>query len=724
LVSFIDHLAPVHSNAINPYLIIQRYTFAMECFRDNNFQRGVVLDNRFKTIRPLNSGSFGMVFVAEDLTTGEEVAIKCLTKKAAVCKEQNTTFAVDEKSEELACHGILGKHTNIVNLVHSFETENHNFLVLEFCSRGDLYEAIRTGCGPLKAEHVKQFMFELVDAVEYIHSKGMYHRDIKPENIFLAKDGTLKLGDFGLATRDTWSYETAVGSDRYMAPEQYDSDGDGYSPAQADIWAIGIILLNILFSRNPFTVPNESDLLFLDFSKDKYALYDVFPTMAEDTFQIILTCMSLDPTKRSLTAVREALGRAVQFTLDEDDMLDDFRDLSRPAMATGNREPLRTPSLHEAPPVAEKENGSFPWAKAFAASPPQAIRQLSAIPDTEIYTEDLFPESEDSAKDWFSVANQTPSTASMLTSSFGNSMQSFALKGPAFKKFSARHDLAPISGSLPISMTKPKPISMASVFGKKEMVSKSWSEMYDEDFEEEEHEQQLRDRQAQNARTFSHEGDKHEEDITVKVEGLSEPEISSFVNTQTGSRSIELVNDIDSDNVADGFFFQDAPAVPSSSSAIYSPPSKRNAMDKWSALGARRRAYTGNSSSAEKPEFQSWRKGGNEGSQGHLAVKDLGAQGVSDNKGSAASDNQGLGLRGGGLGGFGKSKFGFWSKERDLPPHLGPLPSLHHHHSTGVYRHFNSPPAKDQENVPKPKDLGDFEWVGYTGHHVVRPIQL
>jgi len=279
----------------------------MDCMRDK-FYDGVVLDGRFQTISPLNHGSFGMVFMARDLTTNDLVAVKCLTKKSAT-DDTVSVFAVDEKSEELACHTRLGSHSNIVNLIHNFETDAHIYLVLEFCSRGDLYEAIRTGCGPLETEHVREFMLQLVDAVAYIHSKGMHHRDIKPENIFLTNDGTLKLGDFGLATKDTWSYETTVGSDRYMAPEQYDSAGAGYSPAQADIWAIGICLLNVLFSRNPFTTPTEEDPLFLDFSRDRQSLFDVFPMMSQDTFEVITHSMSLDPRKRSLANVRESLRR-------------------------------------------------------------------------------------------------------------------------------------------------------------------------------------------------------------------------------------------------------------------------------------------------------------------------------------------------------------------------------------------------------------------------------
>jgi serine/threonine protein kinase len=569
----------------------------MECLREK-FYDGVVLDGRFETVSPLNHGSFGMVFMAKDLTTNEFVAIKCLTKKSAA-GDMDSSFAVDERSEELACHAALGSHPNIVNLIHSFETDAHIYIVLEFCSRGDLYEAIRTGTGPLETEHVRKFMIQLIDAVAYIHSKGMYHRDIKPENIFLTQSGEMKLGDFGLATSDAWTYETSVGSDRYMSPEQYDSAGAGYSPEHADIWAIGICLLNILFSRNPFTTPTESDLLFLDFSRDRQSLFDVFPNMSQDTYEIIAQCMSLDPRKRSLSKAREALERVVSFTT-FDESLDDFHTpAERRVIASANREPLRTPSI-QSPMV---DNGSFPWAKALQASPPQQFRQLSAIPDDEDYqSEDLFPSSEESNKDWFSVGEQTPSLASVLNFSLPNSMQSMAIRRPAKQP---KASLTPISGSLPIAMSKPKQLpSMASLFGRKnDMVSKSWSDLWDEDIEEEEEEaeKQLKARQMQNARTWSHES-KHEDD-TMRQGPLAPKSLSSVNIEKKNPNAGRIVADIDGDLVADGFFFHDTPQrVVKQNLPRYSPPSKRNAFDKWAMLGQRRRAFTGSSESEKSPE--------------------------------------------------------------------------------------------------------------------------
>lgn len=515
-----------------------------------------------------------MVFLAQDLLTNEKVAIKCLTKQSAPV-EAGLELAVDDKSEELSLHRGLGSHPNIVNLLHSFETDAHVYLVMEFCSQGDLYEAIRNGHGPLQTEHVRQFMLQLVDAVSYVHSKGVYHRDIKPENIFLTKDGAMKLGDFGLATTDKWSFETTVGSDRYMAPEQFDSAGAGYSPASTDIWAIGICLLNILFSRNPFKTPTEADPLFLDYSRDKQSLFDVFPAMSQDTYEIIVQCMNLDPRKRSLVGARSALNRVVSFTT-EDESLDDFCGAEKTTVASANREPLRTPSL-QSPFV---ETGAFPWAKALHASPHHCSRQLSVIPD-ECYVEDLFSKSGETA-DWCSASIQTPSMSSILGSQNGASMKSCAIQYPT-----RLTRVSSATKSLPITMTKPAAVLMSAVFGhQKDSVSKSWSDMWDEDEEE-------REQQKLNTRSWSH--------------GSDEVLKSKANDVETSYHDIQ--GDVDDDLVVDSFFFQEVAAAkgPSNLTPRYSPPSKRFNYDKWAALGERRRGKSYSSGAGKSPGPKSHR---------------------------------------------------------------------------------------------------------------------
>ncbi|KAM6484243.1 serine/threonine protein kinase, AGC family [Trichoderma sp. SZMC 28011] len=554
----------------------------MECLR-NKFTGGLLLDGgRYQTISPLNHGSFGMVFMAQDTVANQVVAIKCLTKKSAPC-DIGLELAVDDQSEEYALHNGLGSHPNIVNLLDTFETDAHVFLVMEFCSQGDLYEAIRNGHGPLETEHVRQFMLELVDAVAFIHSKGVYHRDIKPENIFLTQDGAMKLGDFGLATTDKWSYETTVGSDRYMAPEQFDSAGAGYSPAEADIWAIGICLLNILFSRNPFTTPTESDPLFLDFSRDKQSLFDVFPSMSQDTYEVIVQCMNMDPRKRSLEGARDALLRVVSFTT-EDESLDDFCGAENPTIASAHREPLRTPSI-QTPHV---DGGAFPWTKALNETPAHR-RQLSAIPDDESYSEDLFSKSGET-NDWCSAYVQTPSSSILDTRIIESRMRAFNItRPPPLPK-----KVSPAAGSLPIAMGKPFP-SMATVFGmQKDTVSKSWSDMWDEDEEEEQQAQQrVNALQELNSRTWSHESTNEH----------------SVPKSEPVPAAHDIKGDVDDDLVADGFFFHEA-APPTKHQAFtitprYSPPSKRGNIDKWAALGERRR---GQNISMEPEKSPGWKQ--------------------------------------------------------------------------------------------------------------------
>jgi len=568
-----------------------------------------------------------MVFKALDRHTGNIVALKCMAKNQSafnVCG-----LSVDERSEELTIHRRIASHPNIVNLIESFETENHAYLVLEFCGGGDLYEAIRLGRGPLETEHVREFMLQLVDAVEYLHSNGIYHRDIKPENIFLVQNATkrnpgdvfgllsrlaqtpkfhVKLGDFGLATTDTWSTEVAVGSDRYMAPEQYDPEAmyfngglmtpadetsafgirptrksDGYSPALADIWAIGVCLLNILFQRNPFATPSVSDPLFADFARDKQTLFDVFPNMSQDTFEVLTHCLVLEPSKRSLAGVKQALQRLVSFTTD-DEIFDDFCSGSAPKVApvaTANREPLRTPSITT--PAMDK-TGAFPWSLHLAKTSPQQVRrELSAIPEP-------FPDTFASSG-WVDVKPDNASMVSFQDSGLGVSLTSNESGSIPISGFT-RSKPMPITGSLAASAPR-QTSAFSSLFKKVDkVVSKSWSDLWDEEEEELSH--------AENS-----DNEAWADSITPQVtsptrptsvrhwaddssDGRSTPRGLAELNPATAhnsrKRSPTGLRNLEDDEVSEqtGFIFEEH-------SAKYSPPGRTNLLQKWAALGDFRR---------------------------------------------------------------------------------------------------------------------------------------
>ena len=530
----------------------------MACLRDG-FISDKLLDNRFLTVSPLNHGSFGLVFRAKDTLTGQDVAIKCITKPGAEEKSAcPATYAIDDHSQELDIHSKLPYHQNIVNLVHSFETENHQYIVIELCSNGDLYEAIRVGKGPLETEHVRDFMLQLIDGIDHLHSNGVYHRDLKPENIFLTSSGSMKIGDFGLATTETWSTEFAVGSDRYMAPEQYDASvyGYGYSPAAADVWAIGIVLLNVLFQRNPFAFPTDKDPLFSDFAADRQNLFDVFPNMSQDTFNVIRHSLALDPANRSLSAVREALKSVVSFTTD-DESLDEFCTESPhlAPLATHAREPLRTPSIST--PIFNGD--SFPWHTALQTTPQVATRQLSTINDNE---SELFPGSVQSNK-WKYGDADSASLSSNLDSGLGMSYKS----SPSIKSVVPK-SVNNFVGSLPISFTRKN----TAPYGGGNPFSKSWSDLWDE-------EEEL----AQEGRSSLELG----MDISrVSTAKPSTPQLSVIMEDGRGSVTPRQAHAVLATTAPSGtsspMLQEQAPELPKQRSS--------SILDRWSVLGNFRRA--------------------------------------------------------------------------------------------------------------------------------------
>ncbi|WPH01205.1 Hypothetical protein R9X50_00404100 [Acrodontium crateriforme] len=549
----------------------------MACMRDG-FEVGKLLGDRFKTVSPLNHGSFGMVFAATDELTGDDVAIKCITKPGAAVEDTNcpAAIAVDDRSEELEIHSRLSAHPNIVNLITDFETENHQYMVLELCNNGDLYEAIRAGHGPLETEHVRSLMLQLVDAIDHLHSNGVYHRDIKPENIFLTSSGSMKLGDFGLATTETWSTEFAVGSDRYMAPEQFDASvyGYGYSPASADVWAIGIVLLNVLFQRNPFATPTQKDPLFADFVSDRQSLFDVFPNLSQDTFNVLVHSLALDPANRSLGAVREALKAVVSFTTD-DEPLDDFctEQTELVPTATAAREPLRTPSISTPNMCGE----SFPWSTALLKTPQKTdIRQLSSIQDEEI---DMYPESIQ-----YEDTDEVSLSSTNIDSGLGMSYKSGkSIKSPLSKA------TVSFAASLPISFSRPT--TKVSPYGAQGSgFSKSWSDLWDEE------EEMVKEEEEETQSSF----DSGMEISRVSTVKPLAPQLSIIQEETRGSvtpRPSILAHD-DLERTASPLR-----KLVESDKAHPMSPKQRSAsvMDRWAALGNLRRSIGGSETAPTSP---------------------------------------------------------------------------------------------------------------------------
>lgn len=332
-------------------------------------------NKKYTVLSILNRGSYGVVYAARNARTRYKVAIKQLPKHT-----QTTELEILTRLRKASSR-------NLLKLLDSFSDDHSSYIVNDFCSLGDLYEVIAANRVPTDAETISELVLQLILAVEACHSVGVYHRDIKPENIFLtieeAKATTngdgevvLKLGDFGLATCETFSDEIGTGSDRYMAPEQFRANSaGGYEPALVDIWALGIVVMNTLFGRNPWKTPTEEDPVFKDFLRDPESLFEHFTDLTRDTYSVIRYALNVDPEQRSLSKMKAAVAGVLDWSHATVTVGDDVDVSSRASTnlvdydntgPTVGRTPLRTPSVAHHCKLSTAAIGSFPWSKALA----------------------------------------------------------------------------------------------------------------------------------------------------------------------------------------------------------------------------------------------------------------------------------------------------------------------------------------------------------------------
>ncbi|KAH0627206.1 hypothetical protein JD844_002683, partial [Phrynosoma platyrhinos] len=194
--------------------------------------------------RTIGDGNFAVVMECHHRNTNQNYAMKIIDKSKLKGKE-------DMLENEILIIKSLS-HPNIVSLIEVFETDAEIYLILEYVSGGDLFDAIIESVK--FTEHDAALMItDLCEALVYIHSKNIVHRDLKPENLLVQrnpdKTTTLKLADFGLAKQVTKPIFTVCGTPTYVAPEILAENGYGL---EVDMWATGVILYILLCGFPPF----------------------------------------------------------------------------------------------------------------------------------------------------------------------------------------------------------------------------------------------------------------------------------------------------------------------------------------------------------------------------------------------------------------------------------------------------------------------------------------
>lgn len=265
---------------------------------------GYLLAGRYHLTTIIGRGAYGIVYTATDLLTSIPYAVKALPKQGLDRRQQKF------QARELELHYAASAHPNVVTMQQIIEEVDCIYVVLEYCPEGDLFTNITERGQYIHNDYAARRIFmQLIDAVDYCHSQSIYHRDLKPENVLVTDGGmTVKLADFGLATTEPLTSDYGCGSTFYMSPECQTVSPKPfscYAAAPNDVWALGVILVNLTCGRNPWKKASLDDSTFAAYCRDPNFLKTILPITDEFHF-ILRNIFELDPRKRAtLSQLRE-----------------------------------------------------------------------------------------------------------------------------------------------------------------------------------------------------------------------------------------------------------------------------------------------------------------------------------------------------------------------------------------------------------------------------------
>jgi serine/threonine protein kinase len=238
--------------------------------RDEDWKKDYAVDTK------LGQGGFGKILIGrrKDLAqSADPVVIKLLDTKGP---KEKRTVAV----REVFVHGRVSSHPNVVEFREAYLSKDNVAVVMEYCENNTLHDLMQhrlhEGGQPLPEDHIMFWFAGAADAVAFMHHHGIVHRDIKPANLFLNRNNSIRIGDFGMAVsvdRSKTQNEAGEfhGTPEFLAPEVL--EGRPHTQ-KSDVWALGAVLYNLAALKPPFTVTNpikQLSLLKDMISTKKYA---------------------------------------------------------------------------------------------------------------------------------------------------------------------------------------------------------------------------------------------------------------------------------------------------------------------------------------------------------------------------------------------------------------------------------------------------------------------
>ncbi|MBW4026021.1 serine/threonine-protein kinase [Acidipila rosea] len=274
----------------------------------------------YELTRRLGAGGSGVVYLANDTRLMRPVVLKIL-KRGSLTLEQMRTTVLREARMASAI-----EHPNVCAIYEVGEEGEEAFIVMQYVPGQSLDKLIARG--PASVQLVLSVGIQIADGLSAAHSLGIFHRDLKPANVMLTDGGLAKILDFGLARRLTpeeaefdpaktaprkpgpvaATYTARGGTIAYMAPEQFVT---GQSSVQSDLWALGVILYELVSGRHPFARPDADEFQSIRAIQfvDPPSLSECCAHVPPELSSVILCCLQKTPAERTSSAaeVRESL---------------------------------------------------------------------------------------------------------------------------------------------------------------------------------------------------------------------------------------------------------------------------------------------------------------------------------------------------------------------------------------------------------------------------------
>lgn len=368
---------------------------------------GTIIGGRFIVGKTLGQGGFGITYLSLDLKTGKIVAIKEFFPSHLVSRQEtglrtsvqpNSTkdedifrYGLKKFKEEAELLATFRNQEHIVSVHRFFYGNNTGYFVMDFIDGISLKDYVRRMNGRLLYPDVVGIIDPILKAIAFIHSKGLIHRDVSPDNVFIQKDGTVKLLDFGAArffTQSKGKAMTTILKPGFAPPEQYTSTGK--QGPWTDIYAVAGTMYYALTGKTPL------DSLSRKLDDQLIRPTAVNPSVSRAQEAVLLKGLAIEPSERYGSAMefREALVRSIQPILSRRTIASRRQmPAAQPAQVRAGQQPGAAPvpaAIPAAAPVAE-----FAAAEANLLPEPAETRVAQPIVEGNALFDTFFEEEEE-----------------------------------------------------------------------------------------------------------------------------------------------------------------------------------------------------------------------------------------------------------------------------------------------------------------------------------------